>query len=247
MADRTVEASPQVYARVGGVLYLYIIVVGGLGEFYRGSLIVSGDPTATANRIIASQLLWRLSIAGELLHLVFAVALAMIFYVLLGPVSKNLALLAAFLNLVSIAIEATVRVSLFAVLFPLGDAGYLKTFEPGQLHVLAYLALRVYDYGFAASLVFFGCCLFFYGFLIFKSGFFPKFLGVLVAIGSLCYVINSFVDFVAPRFANIIFPAILLPGFIAELSLSLWLVVKGVNLAKWQEQATMGPTSGALN
>src|SRR5712692_12066317 len=97
MANHPVETSPQVYARTGGVLYLIIIISGLFGEaFVRDKLIVSGDATATANNIIASQLLFRISVAGELTHLVCAVALALIFYVLLRPVSRNLALLAAF-------------------------------------------------------------------------------------------------------------------------------------------------------
>ena len=97
MEDHEVETSPQIYARIGGVLYLIIIVIGTLGEaFVRSRLIVSGDATATAERIRASELLWRVGIAGEVLLLICAVALTLIFYVLLRPVSRNLALLVAF-------------------------------------------------------------------------------------------------------------------------------------------------------
>src|ERR1700730_10724281 len=99
MADHTVETSPQLYARIGRILYLYIIVAGTLGQlFVRDKLIVSGDAEATANNIIASQLLWRTSIAAELIMLVCSVPLALIFYLLLRPVSKNLAMLAVFFN-----------------------------------------------------------------------------------------------------------------------------------------------------
>src|SRR6266849_2076986 len=100
MTSHTVETSPQTLARLGGVLYLIIIVAGLIGElFIRDKLVVSGDVTATANNIMASQLLWRISVAGDLIVLVCAVPLALIFYVLLRPVSKNLALLAVFFNL----------------------------------------------------------------------------------------------------------------------------------------------------
>src|SRR5207244_6318786 len=93
MTNRAVETSPQVYARIGGVLYLIIIVIGFCSEFFvRDKLVVSGDVTATANNIAASESLWRISIAGELILLVCAVALTMILYVLLSPVNKNLAL-----------------------------------------------------------------------------------------------------------------------------------------------------------
>ncbi|MGZ3496726.1 MAG: DUF4386 domain-containing protein [Vulcanimicrobiaceae bacterium] len=241
MTDRAVETSPQAYARIGGVLYLIIIVAGLFAEiFVRDKLIVSGDATATANTIMAHESLFRISVAIEQIWLVCAVGVALILYVLLKPVSENLALLAAFFNLVSIAVEGVATVSLFAALFLLGGAGYLKAFEPHQLHALAYLSLKVYDYGFATSLVFFGCCLFLYGYLIFRSGYFPKTLGVLLIIGSLSYLTNSFALFLAPKYAAMIFPILLLP-FIAETSLCLWLIVKGVNVPKWETQIRAGP------
>src|SRR5260370_22388964 len=102
MTVRIKEASPQVYARIGGVLYLIIIVIGFCSEFFvRDKLVVSGDVTATANNIMASESLWRISIACELILLVCAVALRLIFCVLLRPVTKNLALLAVFFNMVA--------------------------------------------------------------------------------------------------------------------------------------------------
>lgn len=238
MADHTVETSPQIYARIGGWLYLYIIVAGIFAEiFVRDKLTVSGDPAATADHIMASESLWRISVAVELTWLVCAVAVALILYALLGPVSKNLALLASFFNLVSIAIEGISTLSLLAVLLLLGGADYLKAFESNQLHTLAYLSLKLYDYGFGISLVFFGCCLFLYGYLVFRSGYFPKTIGILLIIASVSYLVNSFVLFLAPTFANKIFPILIL-AFIGEASLCLWLIVMGVNVPKWQEKAT---------
>lgn len=235
------ETSPQVYARIGGMLYLFIIVAGIFTEiFVRDKLIVTGDATATANNIMASQLQWRMSLAVEQIWLVCSVALTLILYVLLKPVNKNLALLAVFFNLVSITVECITSLSSFAVLFPLGSADYLKAFEPNQLNTLAYLSLKLYDYGFASSLVFFSCCLFLYGYLIFKSGYFPKTIGVLLIIASLCYLTNSFVLFLAPTFANKIFPILFL-AFIGESSLCLWLLVKGVNMSKWNFKQTTTP------
>jgi hypothetical protein len=238
MTDRTAEASPQMLARIGGVLYLIIIVAGIYVEiFVKGKLIVPGDATATANNIAGSELLFRISVAVEQIWLVCAVAVTLILYVLLRPVSRNLALLAAFFNLVSIAVEGVTTLSLFAALVFLGHAGYLKAFEPNQLHTLAYLCLKLYDYGFGVSLVFFGCCLFVYGYLIFRSGYFPKTLGVLLILGSLSYLTNSFALFLAPTFADRIFPILAL-AFIGESSFCLWLIVKGVDVPKWEEKAS---------
>src|SRR5438128_7762904 len=123
MANHTVETSPQVYARIGGVLYLIIIVAGLFGEaFVRDKLIVSGDATATANNIMASQLLWRSGIAGDLIMHVCDVPLVLIFYVLLRPVNKNLALLALLFNLIQTAVLVANELNLLAALFPLGSA-----------------------------------------------------------------------------------------------------------------------------
>src|SRR5438093_2572500 len=113
MTDVIVETSPQTYARIGGVLYLIIIVVGLFGEaFVRDRLIVSGDATATAANIMSHELLWRFHIAAELFLLICAVALLMILYALLRPVSRDLILLAAFFNLVAIIIEADITLRL---------------------------------------------------------------------------------------------------------------------------------------
>jgi hypothetical protein len=236
MTERSIETSPQIYARIGGVLYLIIIVFGLFAElFVRDKLIVSGDATATANNIVASESLWRVSIASELMYLGCAVALTVIFYVLLGPVSNSLALLAAFFNLISIAIQGVSTVTLFAAVSFLGGASYLRAFDTHQLQALAYLSVRLYNFGFGVCLVFFGFCLLLYGYLIFKSGYFPKFLGILVAIAGLSYLVNSFVLFLAPRYAGTIFPILIL-AFIGELSLCLWLMVFGVNVVKWEEK-----------
>ena len=236
MTQHPAETSPQVYARTGGVLYLIIIAAGLFDEAVRDNAIVSRDATATANHVMASELLFRVSIAGDLVKLACAVALALIFYVLLRPVSKNLALLAAFLNLVSIAVEAAYNLYLFAALFLLGGADYLRAFEPHQLHALAYLALKSHDQGFAISLVFFGCQCLVLGVLIFRSGYLPKILGVLMQIAGVCYLVNSFVLFLSPGFAGLIFPAIMIPAFIGESSVCLWFIVRGVNLPKWRER-----------
>ena len=228
------DASPQALARAGGWLYLIIIVVGIFVEiFARDRLIVPGNAAMTAANLIAGESLWRLACAGELLMMVCAIALTLVFYELLKPVSAPLALLAAFFNLVSVAVESMSGLANLAVPAMLGNASYLKAFEPQQLHALAMLSLRLYEYGFGISLVFFGFVLLTIGYLVFRSGYFPKFLGVLLPIGGLCYIVNSVALVVAPALQDVIFPAILLPSFIAELSFCLWLIFVGVDAAKF--------------
>ena len=238
MVDRTVETSPQRYARIGGVLYLVIIAVGLFGEaFVRDRLIVPGDARATAVNIRAMESLWRFHIAAELFLLVCAVALLLVLFVLLRPVSRELALLAVFFNLVSIGLEAAITMRLVETLFPLGNAAYLKAFEPEQLYVMASLSLKSHSYGFGVSLIFFGCFCLIVGYLIFKSGYLPKTIGVLMQIAGVCYLTNSFALVLAPAVANRLFPTILVPAFIGEASLCIWLLVKGVNVEKWGRKA----------
>ena len=238
MTDRTVETSPQLYARIGGVLYLIIIAVGLFDEaFVRNRIIVSGDATATAANIRSLEWLWRFGIAAEFLLLICAVALTLIFFVLLRPVNRDLALLAVFFNLVSLAVEAAVQLYLLGALFPLGQAEYLRAFEPEQLYALASLSVKSHGYGFGVALIFFGCVCLIDGYLIFRSGYLPKAIGVLMQIAGLSYLTNSFALMLAPAFANRIFPAVLIPAFVGEASLCLWLLVKGVNVQRWKEQA----------
>ncbi|HKW34819.1 MAG TPA: DUF4386 domain-containing protein [Candidatus Acidoferrum sp.] len=239
MMDRTIGSSPQLYARVGGALYLVIIVIGLLGEaFVRDKLIVSGDAAATAKNIMASESLWRFHIAAELFLLICAIVLLMILFVLLRPVSRELTLLALFFNLVSIGLEAATAMYLIVALFPLGNAAYLKAFAPEQLYAMATLSLKSHGYGFGVSLLFFGCFCVVIGRVIFRSGFLPKSIGVLMQIAGLCYLTDSFALILAPAFANRLFPAILLPAFVGEASLCLWLLLKGVNVQRWKEQAS---------
>jgi hypothetical protein len=232
------ETSPQIYARIGGILYLIIIVAGLFGHaFIRDRLIVSGDATATAANIRSLESLWRFGIAAELFMLICTVALALILFVLLRPVSRDLALLAVFFNLVSIALEAVSdSLLLLGALFPLGNAEYLRAFEPEQLYALASLSLELNGYGFGVALIFFGCECLVLGYLICRSGYLPKALGVLMAIAGLSYLTNSFALLLAPTFADLIFPAILIPALVGEASLCLWLLVKGVNVEKWNLQ-----------
>jgi len=217
---------------------MVLILVGMFAVvFVRDKLIVSGDATATANNIIASQLLWRIGIAADLVMHVCDIPIMLIIYVLLRPVNKNLALLAMLFNLIQTAVLVANKLNLIAVLFPLGSADYLKAFEPHQLHVQMYLSLELHDIGFGVGLIFFGFTCLVNGYLIFRSGYLPKTIGVLMQITGLCYITNSFALVLAPKFANMLFPMIMIPPFIAETSFCLWLIVKGVNRAKWEVKA----------
>jgi len=240
MAIPSVEASPQVYARLGGALYLVVIAFGGFAEgFVANKLIVSGDAAVTAQNIMASPMLWSLSVAANLIVPVCAVAQTWIYYLLLRPVSKALVLLSVFFSLVSLAVEAVSKLFLLVVMPTLGHADYLRAFEPRQLQALAYLALKSHDISFNIALIFFGCACLVDGYLIFKSRYLPRLVGVLLQIAGLCYLTGCFAALFAPTLADLITPAILIPPFIGELSLCLWLLIMGVNITRWKERISM--------
>lgn len=232
-----IRLSPQRYARTCGVLYLYIIVAGIFAELFVRSRLVSTDAAATANNIMANEAMFRIGASGELLHLACDVAVAVILYALLRPIDRNIALLAALMRFACDIVLAVASLSHFAALRLLDDADYLKAFQPDQLHTLALLAMKLHGDAYAISLVFFAFACLALGYLIFRSGYLPKTIGVLLAIAGTCYLVNSFAHFLDPAFAATLFPAIFVPIFIAELSLTLWLIVKGVDVAKWEASA----------
>jgi hypothetical protein len=237
-------ASPQTYARTGGVLYLIIIAAGIFGElFARGPLIVSGDAAATASHIANSVSLWRAGIASDIVMHMCDIGVMLVFYVLLSPVNRNIALFALLSNLVQTSVLVANKLNLLIPTFLLGDAEYLKALPPEQLQALAYISLKTHDQGFALGLIFFGMTCIAQGYVIIRSGYLPRVLGMGMQLAGVSYLINSFAQVLFPALAPRLLPAILLPPFIAEISMALWLLVKGVNLSKWhnRQDAIAGP------
>ncbi len=231
--------SPQHYARFGGLLYLVIIFAGVMGELMiRGAMVVTGDAAATAVRIAASPQLWRIGIAGDLLMHVCDVLVMWAIYVLLRPVSRNLALLVLLFNLIQTAVLVANKLILLVPLFLLGDPLYANAFDAAQLQAWSHLAIEMHGYGFGVGLIFFGCVLLVEGYLVRKSGFLPPLIGALLQLAGACYLINSVALLLAPELASRLFPAILVPSFIAETSFALWMLIKGVNVAEWTRRAS---------
>jgi hypothetical protein len=199
-------------------------------------LIVSGDPATTAHNIMAAPVLWRLAVACDLIVPVLAVTTVWVSYILLRPVSKYLVLLDVFYTLVSVAIEAVSKLFLLVVEPTLAGAGHPGAFDAPQLQVLANLALRSHDITFNIELIFFACSCLVEGYLIFKSGYFPKFLGVLLQLAGVSYLVSCFAALFAPALSDLMTPVSLLPALIGESVYALWLLVKGVNLAVWNER-----------
>jgi hypothetical protein len=228
----------QNYARAAGVLFLLSLIAGGFGEAYVPSkLILSSDAAATAAHIKGFDLLFRAGFAGFLIESVSDVALSLIFYVLLKPINKQLSLHAAFLGLVGTTLFAVAELFYFMPSHILGGANYLKALSPDQLNSLALLSLKFYGYGAAIFTVYYGLAWIFRGYLIFESGYLPKFLGILMLIGGIGFVARNFLLILAPAYASGALLLLLFPG---GLMLTAWLLIRGVDVSKWdQKQASL--------
>ena len=199
----------------------------------------------TAAKILASKPLYFLGGAAQLILGACDIGVALIFYELLKPVSRGLALLAAFFRLVFVAIANANVLNHFAPLLLLSGAGYLSAFTPDQLQALALVFIRLRTTGLDIALVFFGFHCVVVGYLLFRSTFFPRILGLLLAIGGLGYMANLFANVIPPAIGVHLFPYIMLPAGVAEISLTLWLIIVGVNVPKWQEKASAWRVGGA--
>jgi len=229
------ETSPQVYARTAGWLYLAVIILGIFTlSVVRSTVLVTGDPAATAANLHTHELLYRLGFVAHLILLLCNVPLALCFYKLLKVVNRSLALLVVFFILMGTAIESFSLLANYAPLVMLASGHLANGFAPKQLQALAYTSLQLEDIALLISFVFFGVDCFTTGYLIFKSGFLPRFVGVLQATAGLCYLTNSFANFLAPAFADHLFPYIMLPCLVGEGTLTVWFLVQGVDMKRWE-------------
>jgi hypothetical protein len=238
MVERIADVSPRLKARIAGVLYLIIIVAAMFAElFVRGKLIVYTDAAATAANILAHEPLYRLAGVAMLITISCDTGVALLFYELFKPVGRSIALLAASFRIIMVAIIGGDLINHFAPLVLLKGGQSLAALNAGQLQAQALVYQKLYEEVFTISLVYFGFHCLLIGYLIFRSTFLPRILGVAMAIAGACYVVNSVAVLVAPAFASHLFPYILLEPFLAELSLTLWLIAVGVNAQRWAEQA----------
>ncbi|HEY4941352.1 MAG TPA: DUF4386 domain-containing protein [Rhizomicrobium sp.] len=237
MTERVADSSPRLKARTAGLLYLINLIMNGIAIFVLLKLTVPGGAAATAHNILASEQLFRYGFAADLVGALCYIGVTLLLYKLFKAVSETFSLLAAFLSLVAVAIAGANLVNLMAPLVLLGGAPYLHAIAPGQLQALALTFLRLHGVGYLTSVVFFSFYMIVIGGLIVRSTFMPRIIGVLLIIESVCALIYCFASFLAPPFAAHLFPAILAPGLIGEGSLTLWLLIVGVNAKKWKEQA----------
>jgi hypothetical protein len=220
-------------ARMAGFVYLGNIITGIFAQVVRSTLVVPGDAATTAKNIMASELLFRFGFVSDLIMVTFYSLMGLAFYVLLKPVNKNVALLMLLLNLAGVPILAINMLNQFATLLLMSGAGYLTVFSADQLHALGMLFFNLHEYGYSIAVISWGFYLLPLGYLVFKSGYFPKILGVLLMLASLGDLIQFFQVFLFPAYEVITYPGLAV-ALIAEFSFAFWLLVKG---AKEQQPA----------
>ena len=234
MTNSTTATSPLFLARLAGILYLCMVPFGVFGIMYVPSIIfVPGDTAATANNIMASELLFRLGIVSALIVQVLHIFVVITLYRLLKPVNRNYALLMVIFALVGIPIAMLSELNQYADLALLSGADYLAAFTTEQINAQVTLFLNFRETGLVIAWIFWGLWLFPMGYLIFQSGYLPKILGILLMIGCVGYLIDFLTTVLFPNF-NVLISGV---TSIGEFLLPLWLVIKGVDVEKWEKRA----------
>ncbi|HVS49988.1 MAG TPA: DUF4386 domain-containing protein [Candidatus Dormibacteraeota bacterium] len=237
--ERIAGASPRQLARIAGGLYLVNIVGGAFAiGFVPAVVVVAGNAAATAHNIQANELLYRLGLVAHVIITVTNVPLAVIFYDLFKVVNRRIALLVVFFTLVGTAVESANLVNQFAPLILLNGGHYSSALTTEQLQALAYIPAGLQTISYDISGVFFGFYGLSIGYLVFRSTFLPRVIGVLLAFGAACYLAYSLVDFLSPGSAAHLVPYIQLPSLVGEGSFTLWLLIVGLNAQRWKEKAS---------
>jgi len=251
MATKENKNSINKTARIADISLRQAAIVAGLGLLIMilpaifmnflvlESLIVLGDAAETANNIMANELQFRIGICSFIIVIILDVLVAWALYVFLKPVNKSLSLLAAWFRLLYTAVFGFALLNLVTVLRLLSDADYLTVFGTDQLHAQVMLSLNSFSDGWAIGYVcFFSLHLFVLGYLVYKSGYIPRILGVLLIIGGFGYLIDTFALLLLPNYESYeaIFSLLIIPTALGEVLLALWLLIKGVKIPEMKNR-----------
>lgn len=227
---------PQYEARLGGILYLVVIVTAFFAElFVRSSLIVSNDAALTAHNLLASERLYRFAGMADLVNVSCDIGVAVILYDLLKPVHRSIALAAATFRIVFDIGLAVATMFHFAPLYLLKGPTHGAAFSPNEVQDLAYAILQLHNLGYNLFIIFFAIHLALVGYLIIRSTYLPSLLGTLLVLTACCDLANTFLHLVYPEVPTSFL--LLLPGLISEFAIAAWLLVRGVNVARWRDVA----------
>lgn len=246
-SERSTVSYLNMLARFAGILYVVIIIAGMFADgFARPSLIIDGDASATASNIASSEGLFRMSIVADLVMIMSDVAIGLVFYLLLRSVNQGLSLLTAFFRLAQAATLGINLLVLFIALQFLSGADYLTAaFTSEQLNAIALVLLGAHGIGYKLALVFFAFSILIQGYLLYKSGYVPKILAILVVIASFGYFIDNFATFIMTNYdayAGIFEMIVVVSALTGETALGLWLLFRGIKLNKDKGHRQPGTT-----
>jgi hypothetical protein len=225
-------------ARWAGVLYLVIFVVAPFAFLVaRSSILVEDDPAATARNLIDNEGRFRLGLAAESVVFLVEIVLAALLYAILRPVSRTISLAAAFARVAEAVVQAANLLPAGLALLAVGGAGYFASFGEEERNDLVLLALDASEFMILVWGLFFALHLLLLGYLVYRSGFLPRILGILLALASVGYFAESYGTILSPGASGTLELVVLVLAVPGELAFALWLLVKGVDEAKWSERA----------
>jgi hypothetical protein len=230
--------SPKRLARIAGALYLLVGIFGGFAEgFVEPRMYVAGNAAATAGNVVANSGLVRIGVVADLFQATVFVFLGMTLYLLLKHVNKSVASAMVVLVAIATSIMCLNAVFEFEGLRAATGAVNLAAFGTSGSHALVLLLLDAQHYGLLIAQIFFGLWLVPLGYLTYKSaGWFPKWLGILLVVGGVCYLLDLLALFLVPDFGQKISTFVVIPSAIAEISMVLYLLVIGVKTVKPDER-----------
>ena len=232
MINRTAERTPNFYARVAGLLYLLLITFNAFDVVYvLYRIIVPGDAATTASNIMASGSLFRMGLVSHIFGILCLLLVTLPLYSLFKPVNKDLAALMALFVLISVPILVINMFNHIIALPLLSGADYLKVFTADQLYAQVMLSLDLYDIGYHVAQIFFSLYFLSLGYLVYKSGYFPRVLGVFLMMGGVAYLIDFFQYFLLPSYESIFLDVLEVFG-LSEVLFGAWLLVKGVRVER---------------
>jgi hypothetical protein len=239
-ADLAADMSPRTKGKFAGAIYLLYVIAGVFAQaFISDRLVVFSDAAKTASNILANQSLYKLGFTVYLVEMAGQIATAVLFYQLLKPVSRTGAMLAAAFELTGCGIKIFSRLFYFAPLLVLsGSVSYLSAFNKEQLDSISLLLLRINDNGAAIALAFFGFATVVQGWLIYRSGFLPRWLGVIEIIGGF-----GWLTFLSPPLGMRVFTYVAVYALIGLLATIVWLLTVGVDDQRWRARAAQAKSS----
>ena len=238
-----IETPVKTYTRAAGIFLILTMLGGWFGEVQIPSRFLAGDAAATAAQLRDHSGLFRLGFAAYLVEAFSDLVLAWLFYVLLRPVHRDLALLSAFFGIVSMALFAVTKMFYFSAPVFLRGNSYLTAFSPEQLEALAKVVLGLYGGLSGLFMLFYGTAWIIRGYLTFRSTYLPRALGLLMVVAGTGFFAKNITKLLAPAYSS---ELLLAPMFLNVLVLALWMLFKGVDRDKWDRAVAAGSRPAGL-